>query len=76
MKVVIDGARDYAHPSSQYVQDNATPSAVSSGLRASRLDSSKLRDNRPNRLPDLRICPPDLVGAVTLLCKEVTRWAH
>jgi 3'(2'), 5'-bisphosphate nucleotidase len=66
---VVRGEGDvYLHAGGQYEWDSAAPVAVawSAGLWATRLDGSPLRyGNADPWLPDLMVCRPELVDAVT-----------
>lgn len=67
MAVVLGDADIYLHTGGQYEWDNCAPAAVAqaAGLHSSRIDGSPLAYNvRDPYVPDLLICPPELVGRV------------
>jgi 3'(2'), 5'-bisphosphate nucleotidase len=66
--VIRGEAEVYLHAGGQYEWDSAAPVAVAlaQGLHATRLDGAPLRYAQPDPwLPDLLVCHPDLVAAVT-----------
>ncbi len=67
MAVVRGEADIYLHSGGQYEWDNCAPVAVAqaAGLHCSRIDGSPMRYNNANPyLPDLLICPHELVGNI------------
>ena len=73
MAVVRGEADIYLHSGGQYEWDNCAPAAVAlaAGLHVSRIDGSPLRYNQPDSyLPDILICPKELVDPVMHILNE------
>lgn len=72
--VIRGEAEIYLHAGGQYEWDSAAPVAVAiaTGLHATRLDGSPLRYSQPDPwLPDLLVCHPGVIDAVTTAVTEV-----
>jgi 3'(2'), 5'-bisphosphate nucleotidase len=76
MAVVLGEADVYVHLGGQYEWDSAAPVgiALAAGLRASRVDGTRLRYNRPKPwLPDLVVCRHELHAEVLTALRRHVR---
>lgn len=74
LAVVLGEADAYLHLGGQYEWDLAAPVAVAlaAGLRATRVDGSPLRYNRPSPwLPDQVVCRPELHAALLAALRAI-----
>jgi 3'(2'), 5'-bisphosphate nucleotidase len=75
MAVVLGEADAYVHLGGQYEWDSAAPVgvALAAGLRATRIDGTPLRYNRPDPwLPDQVVCRPEIHEAVLAAVRAST----